>query len=147
MVNLTLRIVSMNARTSGTVEPRTTRRTVGRLIDYCRAYPRWIAVALAFALLYSVSAAILPGAMKHAIDPRPAGEALSPAQVGTILVMLALVQRVTYYVHLRALSFVTQRMLNAIRNDLFDQMQRLPMKYYDEHRVGEVMSYVHGDVE
>ena len=129
------------------VERVTVKAAVARLIGYCRVYPRWIAVALSFALLYSVSAAILPWAMKHAIDPRPTGEALSPTEVGLILVGLAIVQGVTYYVHLLALSFVTQRMLNNIRNDLFDQMQHLPMKYYDEHRVGEVMSYVHGDVE
>ncbi len=141
------RIPAMIDSSSASGEPRTMRKSMARLTTYCRAYPRWIAAALAFALLYSVSAAILPWAMKHAIDPRPAGEAFSPVQVGVILVVLALVQGITYYVHLLALSFVTQRMLNNIRNDLFDQMQRLPMKYYDEHRVGEVMAYVHGDVE
>ena len=30
---------------------------------------------------------------------------------------------------------------------LFEHMQRLPMDYYDKRRVGEVMSYVQGDVE
>ena len=64
-----------------------------------------------------------------------------------LMVVVGLMKGLTHDIHVRVLSFVTQKILGRIRNDLFRHMQRLPMDYYDKRRVGEVMSYVQGDVE
>ncbi len=42
---------------------------------------------------------------------------------------------------------VTQRVLFKIRNDLMRKMQSLPIRYFDSHTHGEVMSYFTNDVD
>ena len=42
---------------------------------------------------------------------------------------------------------VGQRFLNKIRKQLFNKMQSLPIKYFDSHPHGEIMSYYTNDVD
>ena len=104
-------------------------------------------MAATVGLLYALFSAIAPWGIKQAIDTRPLDERLSSIEVLVLMIVVGLMKGLTYDVHVRVLSFVTQKILGRIRNDLFEHMQRLPMDYYDKRRVGEVMSYVQGDVE
>ena len=130
-----------------TLTARKETGATGTLIEYCRGHSRWLLVSAAIALAYAGSTAMIPWGIKQAIDTRPPDERFSSIEVLVLMVILALIQGITADLHLRILSFVTQKVLSRIRNDLFEHMQRLPMKFYDERRVGEVMAYVQGDVE
>lgn len=43
--------------------------------------------------------------------------------------------------------FVTQGALKQLRNDLFDHMQGLPVKYFDTHSHGDIMSIYTNDID
>ena len=45
------------------------------------------------------------------------------------------------------LARVGQRFLNKIRKQLFNKMQSLPIRYFDSHPHGEIMSYYTNDVD
>ena len=45
------------------------------------------------------------------------------------------------------LAVVGQRYLNKVRQQLFNKMQSLPIKYFDSHQHGEIMSYYTNDVD
>ncbi len=46
-----------------------------------------------------------------------------------------------------AMAIVTQRFLNDIRKKMFNGMQNLPIKYFDTHVHGDIMSYYTNDVD
>ncbi len=51
------------------------------------------------------------------------------------------------YIYQRIMVAVSNRTLNKIREDLFNKMQDLPIKYFDTHTHGELMSRFTNDVD
>lgn len=47
----------------------------------------------------------------------------------------------------RLMGIITQKVLNDIRIDLFSNMQKLPIKYFDAHLNGDIMSVYTNDVD
>lgn len=45
------------------------------------------------------------------------------------------------------LAHMTQKFLARLREDLFDKMQRLPLRYFDTHKHGEIMSHYTNDID
>ena len=52
---------------------------------------------------------------------------------------------ITLYTQLMA--FITQGFLNKMRLKMFDGMQNLPVKYFDTHKHGDIMSYYTNDID
>lgn len=51
------------------------------------------------------------------------------------------------FVQSRVMAIITQRFLNDLRKKLFKTMQRLPIKYFDTHLHGDVMSVYTNDID
>lgn len=51
------------------------------------------------------------------------------------------------YMQGRLLMYVTQGTMRDIRNDLFEHMEKLPIKYFDQHAHGDIMSLYTNDIE
>ncbi len=51
------------------------------------------------------------------------------------------------YLQSRMMLSVSQNSIQAIRNDLFKALQRLPVRYFDSHPTGEIMSRFTNDVD
>ncbi len=67
-----------------------------------------------------------------------------------ILLMIAgiyIIGTLFCYVYTRILISVSAKTLYKIRVDLFDKMEKLPIKYFDTHKHGEIMSLYTNDVD
>ena len=51
------------------------------------------------------------------------------------------------YIQARMMLSVSQNSIQAIRNDLFGKLQTLPVRYFDSHPTGEIMSRFTNDVD
>ncbi len=51
------------------------------------------------------------------------------------------------YIQSRLMLSVSQNSIQSIRDDLFKKLQRLPVKYFDSHPTGEIMSRFTNDVD
>ena len=51
------------------------------------------------------------------------------------------------YIHTRIMVYVTQGTLKNLRNDMFIHMQSLPIKYFDTHAHGDIMSLYTNDID
>ena len=51
------------------------------------------------------------------------------------------------YLYNRTMAIVSQGVLKNIRNELFEKMEKLPIKYFDTHPHGDVMSIYTNDVD
>ncbi len=54
---------------------------------------------------------------------------------------------VTTYTQARLMLSISQGMIERIRNDLFEKLQRLPVRYFDSHQTGEIMSRFTNDID
>ncbi len=64
-----------------------------------------------------------------------------------ILASVYLITILTSYIQARLMLMVSQNSVEKIRCDLFEKLQRLPVKYFDTHPTGEVMSRFTNDVD
>ncbi|MBR3290058.1 MAG: ABC transporter ATP-binding protein, partial [Clostridia bacterium] len=64
-----------------------------------------------------------------------------------ILTLVYLIGLVTTYLQGRLMLAVSQHSVERIRNDLFAKLQTLPVRFFDTHATGEVMSRFTNDVD
>lgn len=72
------------------------------------------------------------------------------AYVAVALVVLGIIYLVGVictYLQARLMMSVSLRVIENIRNDLFEKMQRLPVRYFDGHPTGELMSRYTNDID
>ncbi|MBQ9780268.1 MAG: ABC transporter ATP-binding protein [Clostridia bacterium] len=154
-------------------KPKNSRATVSRLVGYIAAYRfRLIFVLLCMLVstLTSLAGSYLLRDVINALD-RDADPSKSillkifmPEAVatgvlsdsdrlwclGVILLVLACIYAVgivSSYLQARLMIAVSQNAVEKIRNDLFKKLQRLPVRYFDSHPTGELMSRFTNDVD
>lgn len=66
--------------------------------------------------------------------------------IATSILVLFIVRGLFFYGQSYYISFVGQRVITDIRDELFQKFQRLSLSYYDRCRIGGVMSTVTNDV-
>mgnify|MGYP002515910625 CR=1 FL=1 len=54
---------------------------------------------------------------------------------------------VTTFIYSQLMAVVTQGFLNKMRQNMFGSMQYLPIKYFDTHTHGDIMSYYTNDID
>ena len=64
-----------------------------------------------------------------------------------ILVSIYAFTIITSYLQARIMMTISQNSIEKIRNDLFTKLQRLPVRYFDTHPTGEIMSRFTNDVD
>lgn len=66
--------------------------------------------------------------------------------IGIMLVIYAMGWAAAFFYN-RIMAIVTQSFLNDMRKRMFDKMQSLPLRYFDTHPHGDIMSYYTNDID
>ena len=61
-----------------------------------------------------------------------------------VLYVLSILSMVTYS---QLMAYMTQGFLNKLRQEMFGGMQDLPVRYFDTHKHGDIMSYYTNDID
>jgi len=64
-----------------------------------------------------------------------------------IMVTIYLTGLLCNFTYTRLMAIVTQGFLNKMRRKMFDKMQSLPLRYFDTHPHGDIMSYYTNDID
>lgn len=64
-----------------------------------------------------------------------------------LLVVIYIVGILTTYLQARIMMVISQNAIEKIRNNLFLKLQKLPVRYFDNHPTGEIMSRFTNDVD
>ncbi|MCH2332217.1 MAG: ABC transporter ATP-binding protein/permease, partial [Roseibacillus sp.] len=123
-------------------------KTILRVISYLRRYPVLGSAQLFCATLMALSVIVFPSVTGHVVDevlPRPEehGELIFWVFVGLLGFFLkdALnCGRIILNTHFE------QRVIFDIRADLYQKLQRLPLRWFDGRRTGDIMTRVVEDV-
>lgn len=64
-----------------------------------------------------------------------------------ILISLYVVSMLAITLYTQLMAYITQGFLYKIRGKMFEDMQKLPIKYFDTHKHGDIMSHYTNDVD
>lgn len=145
-------------------KPENTGETIRRLLTYLGKDKVWVIVAVCCAILTSAAALagsyllspIIDGVAETWKETRVPGadverivsEGTKALMLGVLLMLCVyMIGVATTYLQQRIMIGVSQRALKAIRKELFDHIQTLPVRYFDTNATGDIMSRFTNDVD
>jgi ATP-binding cassette subfamily B protein len=157
-------------------KPKDTGKTIGRLLSYLKHYKGHIAVALICMLVSTVTSlagsylmapvinkltlAVVPNAQLKMSATEKIADSIITKVMGSgttawdyilaAVVLFCIVYSVgiiTTYIQSRTMLKMTQGVMERLRNDLFEKLQKLPLRYFDAKPTGEIMSRFTNDVD
>ena len=129
-------------------KPKDLRGTLGKLMHYLGRYKAHLVVVV-FLLVIS-SACTVGGSylIKPLInDYILPGDFPGLARMLCVMAAVYIVGAACSFGYARIMVHVSQNTVARIRADLFEKMQKLPLKYFDTHTHGELMSRYTNDIE
>ena len=133
--------------------PRVLGRTVKMLF---RSYPVLVPIAIACILFSAVTAAIpslfmqkvfesIEIAQKSGITWEVAKDDILPrvALLGGMYVL----SWIAVTLQMQLMAYITQGFLYKMRRTMFEKMQNLPIRYFDTHKHGDIMSHYTNDID
>ena len=129
-------------------KPKDLRGTLGKLMHYLGRYKALLIVVV---LLLVISSACTVGG-SYLIKPLIndyilPGDFAGLARMLCVMAAVYIVGAACSFGYARIMVHVSQNTVARIRADLFEKMQKLPLKYFDTHTHGELMSRYTNDIE
>ncbi len=128
------------------------KRVIKTLFGY---YPVLLPLTL-LCIVFSALVATLPAIFNQQIiaaieewyisrDWNGAKEVIIPKII--LLAAFYAVSLLSVFAHTQLMAYITQGFLGKMRKSLFDGMQNLPIKYFDTHKHGDIMSHYTNDID
>lgn len=134
-------------------KPKNAGKTISRLLSYV-AKSKGLVILVIFLVLFS-SVANIAGTYFLTPIINEIGNLMTTgsSDMSTLIKLIAILGVIyalgafAQYAYARLMLNVSQKTLNLLRRDLFDHLLDLPIKYYDTHTHGELMSRFTNDVD
>lgn len=130
-------------------KPKDTKATIGRLFAYVKAdTPKLIFVF--FCTVVNTISMLLGSYLLRPIINNLVSEDRSVTVLAKFMVLMIVVYAlgvITQYLQARIMISVSQKAIFNLRNDLFEKVQGLPVRFYDTNNHGDVMSRFTNDVD
>ena len=122
---------------------------------YVKQFPvlTWV---VAFCIIYNSVAAALPSVFLQKVivvieETVESGDWTSAKiRIVSLLVPLIIIYAgaaIFSILQTQLLAYMTQKFLDKLRTDLFNKMQTLPLRYFDTHKHGDIMSHYTNDID
>lgn len=134
-------------------KPKNVKGTLGRLFKYVAAYKVRLIFVVFCMLLSTLTSLAGSYVLRPVINSLVEADKTIAERTQTLIIMLGvmvgiyLVGVVFTYLQQRIMLTVSQSAIEKIRNDLFDKIQSLPIRFFDTNATGEVMSRFTNDVD
>ncbi|MBE9508704.1 MAG: hypothetical protein IMY86_11725, partial [Chloroflexi bacterium] len=134
-----------------------------RYLRYLKPYGGLLFISLILILVVALLDTIAPWPIKYIVDNVIGGESFSgpvgewitahlgtdqrvlTAALGLALMALTVLQGLASFAYEYAIGIIQERTTFLLRSDVFNHTQRLPLQFYDESRLGDVLKRVTGD--
>ena len=134
-------------------KPKHAMKTLARLLGYLSHERKLLIFALVSALVYTVASLASSYMLRPVLnllteEGKTMSERMSALAVGIFLMALVYAISISsQWLQQRVMLSVSQRSLKRMRSDLYKKIQSLPIRYFDTHRAGDVMSRFTNDVD
>ncbi len=129
-------------------KPKNTKAAIKRLLSYVNEYKTRVCFSF-FCVLVSAFANLYGSYMLRSIinDYIATGDSAGLLKALATMGAVYLLGIAATFFQSRTMVSVSQHALCKIRNDLFEKMQSLPVRFFDTHNTGEIMSRYTNDVD
>ncbi len=134
-------------------KPKDVKKTLKRLVAYIGGQ-KWLLVGLLVTMLITTLLGLVsPALQQMSIDTitLEKGELkINFVQLRGILVIMAavfVISAVATYIQSVFSAYLSQKTVKKMRADLFEKIERLPIKFFDTHQHGDIMSRMTNDVD
>ena len=138
--------------------PPMQKGVLGRLLKMLFREYRWQLVVVTACVLIVAYASTIASIfmnkfllmMESALRPNSGGWASIRDEVIANVLLMVVIYALGWlasFLYTRLMAIVTQRFLNQTRKKMFAKMQTLPLRYFDTHPHGDVMSYYTNDID
>lgn len=137
-------------------KPKNALKTIAKLLKYISSERVLFIIALICALLHTISTLaasyVLRPVMNTFLYYDPTQTDLSRRLRGlavgiAVMAVIYAVSVITHWLQQRIMLTVSQRSLKHMRTDLYNKIQTLPIRYFDTHSTGDIMSRFSNDVD
>ena len=134
--------------------PQVNPNTLKRLLGYLSVYKTRVILVVICILLSAIANVMSSLFIQRLIDDyispllleaNPVFDALFRAIVQ--MACIYVIGVVASFIYNRTMAVISQGILKKIRDDMFAHMQKLPIKYFDTHTHGDVMSHYTNDTD
>lgn len=135
---------------------RANKGTFGRLLKYLWKYYKWQVLVMMATLLFSAFAMIIANVFLQKIIDNCIMPGLSEgwnavlpelARLGGTMIIIFCFGILSSYLNNQMNAVITQGMLYRFRKNMFENMETLPIKYFDTHQHGTIMSTYTNDTD
>jgi len=142
------------ARATRKLDPKMLLRVVKMLFKYYPALLPFTCFCIIFSSLVSAIPSVFTQQVLAVITKYlDMGSTDITAAMGEILpkiitlIVLYLLSLIFMFLHTQLMTFITQGFLSKMRCKMFDGMQNLPIKYFDQNKHGDIMSHYTNDID
>ena len=131
--------------------------TVKRLIGYMfRFYPVMLPVIILFILINAIISSLpsvfqqnVVAVLEDAWSTGASWDTVQPAVMHFVYILAGLycLSLVIGFTYNQMMAIFTQGFLDKIRREMFEHMESLPIRYFDTHKHGDIMSHYTNDVD
>ncbi|MBQ8567050.1 MAG: ABC transporter ATP-binding protein [Clostridia bacterium] len=138
--------------------------TMTRLLKYFFSSYKLPLVFVLICMVFNTLAGVCPGIFQQTIlenvdkaldmiaggaTTESAAEKFFPAITSAVLILVGIytLGLIANFIYQRTMAVITQSFLNKLRNEMFGKMQKLPIKYFDTHTHGDIMSHYTNDID
>ena len=139
----------------GGPKAKNTKGTLSRLIKFLFKYYKTYLIIVAICILLSALAGTVSSlflnqlllVIKDGLDVGFNSVSGRLMQVIGLMIGFYALGVITTFIYSQLMAVVTQGFLNKMRQNMFGSMQNLPIKYFDTHTHGDIMSYYTNDID
>lgn len=136
-------------------KPEIKKGTIKRIMKYITSeYKKELIIVFVCIILSSIASVAGSLFLQTLIDNyiTPLLETENPVFTGLIkaigvMAVIYIVGIITGYLYSRIMAVIAQGVLRNIRNEMFEKMEKLPIRYFDTHTHGDIMSTYTNDVD
>ncbi|MAT98671.1 MAG: ABC transporter ATP-binding protein [Anaerolineaceae bacterium] len=126
---------------------RESLHTFGRLLKYVRPYRKQMIFSITLLLFSTLLGLVLPLVVQNLVDVVLIDKNLTRLnQLAIGLFVVFILQALFSFGHRLTLAFVGEKVIATIRVQIYTHLQSLSLKYFADHRTGEVVSRLTNDV-
>ena len=134
-------------------KPKNALKTLARLLAYLSHERKLLICALVSSLIYTVASLLSSYMLRPVLNiltdaDKSADERMLSLMIGLMLMaMVYAISIFSQWLQQRLMLAVSQRSLKRMRSDLYRKIESLPIRYFDTHRAGDIMSRFTNDVD
>jgi ATP-binding cassette subfamily B multidrug efflux pump len=145
----------MGMRGGGTPpKAKNLKKTLLKIVSYLHPYWWHIGFVGAAAIISTIFAIVSPKILGSMTDEIVTGligrtgiDFGAINSIGILLIVLYLISATFSYLQSWLMTTVSQKVTYALRRDVATKISRLPLKYFDQHENGDIVSHITNDIE